>query len=357
VAYIKHTDEKLKNVDEQKFEIIDYLKRYKENARKLLNCHFPEDSSNCYIKTTFIIWKIAIEKIKQKKHGQLALKILETIAYFGSDNIPTKIFLELVKGNKEKMDSILQLLEQYSMVNLEKEILNIHRLVQGVIRLRLKEQQKEKKTLRKALKLIKTSIEEESIDISRYLPHAMSAWNYASNDQNKLLKNTIFNRLFNRLLKRQIFDENELVEFSELINNKLYNYITYQGGYAFVIGILRDLFNIQERVLGEHPSTLTTRNNMASVLDKQGKYGEALRIYQDVLNIKERVLGEEHPDTLMTKHNMAIVLMRQGKYDEALGIYQGNLKIEEHVLGEEHPDTLKTRNNMALVLDNQGKYD
>jgi RNase adaptor protein for sRNA GlmZ degradation len=136
VAYIKHKDEKLKNVAEKKFEIIDYLKMYEEKARKLLNYHFSEDSSNCYIKTTFITWEVTLEKIKQNKHGQLALEVLETIAYFASDNIPTKIFLELVKGNIEKMGSILQLIARYSIVNLEKGILNIHRLVQQVIRSR-----------------------------------------------------------------------------------------------------------------------------------------------------------------------------------------------------------------------------
>jgi hypothetical protein len=47
------------------------------------------------------------------------------------------------------------------------------------------------------------------------------------------------------------------------------------------------------------------------VLNKQGKYDEALGIYQEVLNIRERVLGKEHPDTLTTRNNMALVLNKQ----------------------------------------------
>ncbi len=124
---------------EKKFEINDYLERYKDKARKLLNYHFPENSSNSYIKTTFITWEVTLEKIKQNKNGQQALEILETIAYFASDNIPTNIFLEPVNGDIEKMGSILQLPTQYSMVNLGQGLLNIHRLVQEVIRLRLKD--------------------------------------------------------------------------------------------------------------------------------------------------------------------------------------------------------------------------
>ena len=109
MAYIKHIDEKLKNVAEQRFEIIDYLKRYEENAKELLDFEFPEDNSNCYIKTTFITWDITLEKIKQNKYGQQALEVLETIAYFAPDNIPVKIFLELAKGDIEEMGSILSI--------------------------------------------------------------------------------------------------------------------------------------------------------------------------------------------------------------------------------------------------------
>jgi tetratricopeptide (TPR) repeat protein len=57
---------------------------------------------------------------------------------------------------------------------------------------------------------------------------------------------------------------------------------------------------------------------MASALDKQGKYDEALGIYEEVLNIEERVLGAEHPDTLTTRHNMALVLDKQGKAERIM---------------------------------------
>ncbi|BEP32616.1 MAG: hypothetical protein WBIAU2_08430 [Wolbachia endosymbiont of Drosophila biauraria] len=63
VTYIKERDIALKNVG-LKFEISDYLKRCKEEAEKLLDFKFPKDSDNSYTKTTFITWRIAIDKIK-----------------------------------------------------------------------------------------------------------------------------------------------------------------------------------------------------------------------------------------------------------------------------------------------------
>jgi hypothetical protein len=91
VAYIKQTDNESKYFG-QKFEVAQYLKKYEEMEGKLLNFVFPEDNSNDYTKTTFITWEVTLEKIKQNKFGQQALEVLESIAYFAPDNIPTNIF-------------------------------------------------------------------------------------------------------------------------------------------------------------------------------------------------------------------------------------------------------------------------
>lgn len=72
VAYIKERDIALKNVG-LRFEISDYLKRYKEEAEKLLDFKFPEDSNDSYTETTFITWRITINKIKDNaEYGQQA---------------------------------------------------------------------------------------------------------------------------------------------------------------------------------------------------------------------------------------------------------------------------------------------
>jgi hypothetical protein len=56
------------------------------------------------------------------------------------------------------------------------------------------------------------------------------------------------------------------------------------------------LLAVQQRVLGsEHPSTLTTANNLANALKAQGRYGEAETMYRETLAVRQRVLGSEHP--------------------------------------------------------------
>jgi tetratricopeptide (TPR) repeat protein len=398
VAYIKQEEKKLKGI-EQKFKIAHYLKKYEEKARELLSFNFPKDNNNCYTQTTFIIWEVTIEKIKQNEYGQQALEVLEIIAYFAPDNIPIKIFLDLVKGDTEKLGSMLQLPAQYSMFNLEQGVINIHRLVQQVLRLRLqkqqnekntlrklmqqvlrlriREQQNEKDTLRKALEFIIKPIEEGTAYSSKCLTHAISVWNYASKHNDRILtkrlievSSKIIYKLYNEIRYEEAYAfAIQTIEIQKRVlgaehpdtlttRDCVANALNKQGKYEEALGIYGEVLSIEERVLGaEHPDTLTTRHNMAFALDSQGKYEEALGIYGEVLSIRERVLGAEHPDTLATRHNMANASNKQGKYEEALGIYGEVLIIEEHVLGAEHPDTLMTRHNIALALDSQGKYE
>ncbi len=67
----------------------------------------------------------------------------------------------------------------------------------------------------------------------------------------------------------------------------------------------------------EHPSTLTSANNLASSLSNQGKSSEAERIQREVHEVLKRILGAEHPNTLSSASNLAGSLSNQGKYVEA----------------------------------------
>jgi hypothetical protein len=58
-------------------------------------------------------------------------------------------------------------------------------------------------------------------------------------------------------------------------------------------------FRLVETVLGkEHPSTLTSMNNLAEVLRDQGKYKQVEEIHRLAFRPVEIVLGKERPSTL-----------------------------------------------------------
>ena len=58
------------------------------------------------------------------------------------------------------------------------------------------------------------------------------------------------------------------------------------------------------------------------------------------------MLGPKHPHTLSSINNLASVLDSQGKYEEAEVMHRRALKGSEKVLGPEHPLTLKIANDL-----------
>ncbi|KEF51034.1 uncharacterized protein A1O9_12918 [Exophiala aquamarina CBS 119918] len=64
-----------------------------------------------------------------------------------------------------------------------------------------------------------------------------------------------------------------------------------------------------EKVLGlDYPSTLTSVNNLASVLQDQGKYTEAEEINRRALAGFGEGLGLDYPYTLTSVSNLVLVL-------------------------------------------------
>jgi hypothetical protein len=61
----------------------------------------------------------------------------------------------------------------------------------------------------------------------------------------------------------------------------------------------------RKRVFGkEHPSTLTSMNNVASMYVYQGRWKEAEELFVQVVEMSTRVFGEGHPFTLTSMGNL-----------------------------------------------------
>jgi hypothetical protein len=52
-------------------------------------------------------------------------------------------------------------------------------------------------------------------------------------------------------------------------------------------------------------------------------------MHRRALEVREKMLGPEHPDTLTSADNLGSILERQGKYEEAEAMHRRNLKGRE----------------------------
>jgi hypothetical protein len=101
----------------------------------------------------------------------------------------------------------------------------------------------------------------------------------------------------------------------------------------------------------------TTATAIGTHAQQRGRYALAYAAHSHALSAHTTNAGTEHPDTLTSRNNLATVLHDQGKLDEAEQEHRATLDTRMRVLGTEHPNTLTSRNNLATVLRDQGKLN
>ncbi|MGH3886156.1 MAG: FxSxx-COOH system tetratricopeptide repeat protein [Pseudonocardiaceae bacterium] len=135
-------------------------------------------------------------------------------------------------------------------------------------------------------------------------------------------------------------------------------YVLTRGEPASARPLSERALRLRRLVLGEdHPDTLTSANNLALNLSALGQYEQARHLDEDTLTRRRRILGEDHPDTLTSANNLAIRLSELGQHEQARHLDEDTLTRRRRVLGEDHPDTLTSANNLACGLHALGHYE
>ncbi|MBA8769848.1 tetratricopeptide repeat protein [Wolbachia pipientis] len=393
VAYIKERDIALKNVG-LRFEISDYLKRYKEEAEKLLDFKFPEDSNDSYTETTFITWRITINKIKDNaEYGQQAKEILDIIAYIASDNIPVEMFLGLER-NREKLGDAIQLLKQYSMINSgeEQSSVNVHRLVQQVTRIELEKQGKEK-VVKKTFELLKESFPYSSDKLEDYakkrqlLPHLETFLSHIDNwleekPSESLEKQAVekdylvdlliwmddgYSDLGNPRRQKELL-ERALPIFKEYYSPDHFQVVRTLGNLGIVYGALGDhkkakeLFEralvIQEKHYGpDHFEFAKTFVNLGITYGALGNHKRKKELLEQALPIFEKHYGFDHFQVAMVLANLGNVYGNLGNLRKAKKLLERALAIQERYYGSDHFQVAKTLANFGNAYRDLGNYE
>ncbi len=163
---------------------------------------------------------------------------------------------------------------------------------------------------------------------------------------------------FRRALKcREIAYGPEHADTLTSVNN-LGSLLKAQGDYEGAEALYRRALKGREKALGaEHPSTLSSVNNLGLLLRIKGNYEGAKELCHRALEGREKVLGVNHPATLGSVHNLGILLYNKGDYEGADELYRRALDGREKALGAEHPSTLSSVNDLGLLLRIKGEYE
>lgn len=127
------------------FFIREYIERYKVEREKLLKFELVNSSNDPYLETVFTTWQLTLAKIRSIPDlGEDAIEVLRIMAFLNPDNISHTLFFHLenryIYMESQHLAAILHLLRSYSMISAgnQASTFAIHRLVQQVIRINLK---------------------------------------------------------------------------------------------------------------------------------------------------------------------------------------------------------------------------
>ena len=149
----------------------------------------------------------------------------------------------------------------------------------------------------------------------------------------------------------------DILQTTELVS-LVAQYDFVNAKYKSAEKLWRCELEFKNHILGtEHPSTLTSMNNLAVTLQAQGELERAREIHEKVLEKRRRLLGAEHPDTIASMGNLATTLHAQGELEKAREILTGVLEKRRQIFGVEHPKTLTSMGNLASTLHSQGELE
>ncbi|KAI1325824.1 P-loop containing nucleoside triphosphate hydrolase protein [Xylariaceae sp. FL0255] len=130
-----------------------------------------------------------------------------------------------------------------------------------------------------------------------------------------------------------------------------------QGRWKEAESLEVQVMETRKTLLGpDHPSTLTSIANLASTYWNQGRWKEAESLEVQVMETRKTLLGPDHPSTLTSMANLASTYRNQGRWKEAKSLFVQVMETRKTVLGPDHPDTLNSMANLASTYRNQGRW-
>ncbi len=301
--------------------IAEYLDLYRSRPRELLT------------DAVAATWDIAFERLQTG--APAALELLYLIAFLAPDDIDSKL-VSPAFADAMQFDQARAALRRYSLIDVSKGAIAVHRLVQAVTRDRLARGGQEETWAEFAGKLVndafpfRLQMVETWNPSAHLLPHALAVAGHSE-------------RLGVGL------------ETASRLLNKAGLYLRNRGQLGAAERALRRALAIGENVYGpDHPEVAIHANNIGLILKHQGDLTGALEYARRALAVDEKVYGPDHPHVATDANNIGMILKAQGDPAGALEHTQRALAIGEKVYGPDHPDVASIASNIGTILKDQG---
>ncbi len=330
-------------IEETACSLADYLTYYRTRQATLLKRRGRLTAN--HTESVATTWSLSFEKIEQASPA--AAELLRLCAFLHPDAMPEEIISEgasylgpilaPIAADPIELNEAINELRRFSLIrrNSELKFLNIHRLVQVVLKDRMDE----------------TTQQQWAVRIVQAVNRVFPDVSYETWPQCE--------RYFHQVQVCAALIEQYSLAFPEaarLLDLAGY-YLQERGQYIQAEPFSREALRMREQVLSsEHPDVAVSLNNLAWLYHEQGRYSEAEPLAQRTLRMREQALGLEHLDVAQSLRTLAEIYHDSDKDDLAEPLYQRALKIREQILGPEHPDVAQILKHLGSLYRIRGDY-
>ncbi|MFF8530928.1 FxSxx-COOH system tetratricopeptide repeat protein [Streptomyces sp. NPDC015532] len=323
--------------------IQEYLRQLAEQTTEVLDLNQPAD----YPMTVAATWSISIARLRERSPA--SVRLLQVCAFMGAEPISSHLVY-----SKEMIDAlrpydpalqerlllgrVIREIGRFALAKIDQvsNSIQVHRLVQAVIRSQLSEEEQ-----RHARHVVHTVLAgcrpdgDEPIDDPETWPRFAVIWPHlAASDARDCSEPETRRLLIDRV-----------------------RYLWKRGDFSGALALAQDLLSHWEPILGEdNVQYLYLRAQLGNVLRSQGRYIEARDINTELLERQRRVLGPSHPHTYVTMSGLASDLAALGVYESAVEFAREAHEGFRQIFHESHRRTLSAANNLALALRTVGRY-
>lgn len=373
-------------IEETGCTLSDYLKFYTLRHNRLLRMRGA--SATGHPEPVATTWSLSFEKVERANPA--AAELLHLCAFLHPDEIPESMIIEGASESGPLLQAIAEdeldwneaigELRKYSLVkrDAKEKILNIHRLVQMVIRDGM-DKETQRVWAKRTVLMVNRAFPEDVFSswnaCQLYLPHVqicaalIKQWNIDSTEAIDLLSRTAYylrrRAQFNEAV--QLFQDElairlqvsgpEHIEIANDIDNLAWVYLD-MGKYEEARALFEQARLMREHLSGpDHLDTTKSLNALGLLYREQGEYLQAEALFEQALTLRTKILGLEHPLVGESSNNLALIYGDIGKYAEAEPLHQQALAIDEKFLGKEHPEVATDLNNIGWNYYRQGRYD
>ena len=358
---------------------------------QLLDTQMPQVLSTnpppAYDSTAAATWLLSLQRLRETMPA--AAKVLELCAFFAPEPIPMTLlyserFVEVLTPYDPALSEpllqgrLVQEIGRYSLASIDSaaSTIQLHRLVQAVIRDRLSPEERAEcrrhvheilaaanpkdgdlpanwpiySQLRLHLRAARVlesrngAVRQLVVDMVRYL------WKYSDYQSSEELATDALT-----VWRRQRDGDEDLTSLWMRVH--LGNALRSSAKYAEALANDEETYQaLRERGGLDHPFTITCLSSMAADFRALNRYDEARALDEEAYDRSKNMLGEDHFRTLNALSNLAVSLRMVGDFTGATQLDEEALRRRRRAIGERHLSTLLSAHNLGRDLRDIGRY-